>query len=134
MVRRRPVVLCSGAFFMKNTSPKALAPPVSTGGVKKGYSWVLPITTLVCQSIGITVSFPVYFCLLCRRLIDEMLVGLSVSHVFPSMDLYVHSTMGHAALMTVALQCCVKFGRLMPCRTFFLFGIAFCNSGSSVVP
>ena len=70
--------------------------------------------------------FPIlYSCLLCRRLIDHRCLGSLLSSLVSSTDLYVCFLYKyHTALITVALQYCLKSWRVMPPACFFSLRLA----------
>ena len=72
----------------------------------------------------------VHPCPLCQTLVSYSCVSLFLSSLFYSIDLCLFLCQYHAALITVALQYCLKSGRVIPPALFFFLRVdCFGNFG-----
>ena len=72
----------------------------------------------------------VHPCPLCQTLVSYSCVSLFLSSLFYSIDLCLFLCQYHAALITVALQYCLKSGRVIPPTLFFFLRVdCFDNFG-----
>ena len=74
----------------------------------------------------------VYSCLLCWRLIDCRCMSLFLGPLCCSIDLCLFLWQHDVALITIALQYCLKYERVMSPTLFFSLRITLANWGSYV--